>query len=399
VLSLDALVEKAEKRSVRLQELRARAEATRLAVDAASPLPNPELRLAPMNLNEFADGNVGLRPMLRMTFPRPFESAASTSAARAADAEARSAVLAEQQALEAEVRWAFDDVALLDAELETLARVAETRRTLATRVAEGVELSVATAVERSLAELSSVDAAQNLADLGQRRSEAASHLLDLAGLDAATPLVLESTQSGTRTLLELPNERALVEEALRHDPRIAAIGARIDAASAKLGFERSKQWPWFGLVGLGYQLGPAVKPGFMMQVGVELPIFDSNRAAVTASDATLTAETLSLASEVERVGLQVRELLRRARSAEALVMQFRAQVEQATGRASAASNAAIAAQGLDVVRALELQERQALVELRVLRLTRNYRVAVAELRRALGGRLPKATKAAPPAPP
>ena len=101
MLSLDALVEKAEKRSVRLQELRARAEATRLAVDAASPLPNPELRLAPMNLNEFADGNVGLRPMLRMTFPRPFESAASTSAARAADAEARSAVLAEQQALEA----------------------------------------------------------------------------------------------------------------------------------------------------------------------------------------------------------------------------------------------------------------------------------------------------------
>jgi cobalt-zinc-cadmium efflux system outer membrane protein len=394
VVRLDEVLRLALARSARLAELRARVEVARLAVGAAWRFPNPELRFAPVVLDQLAAGEVALRPQLRFAFPRPFENEARMAAARAEEALARGALQGEEQALEAEVRWLYDDARLFDAELVSLRAIATSRRLTSERVSQGTEVGAATQLERSLAELSALDVEHDLAGAEQRRAAAVERLLDRVGgmapldLRAGDAITLEGEPIEAWKPVPIGDDLALVQAALRRSPAVGVSGARLDAARASIDAERARQWPWLTLLGAGYQFGNALTPGFTLQLGLELPVFDTNRAAVQRSEAAVVAEAKGLAAEVERTSLAVRERARAVRSAEALVASYLAASGGVLSRAREASASALASPGLDVVRALELDQRRAAAELRLVRLVRAYRSALADLRRAVGGTLP-----------
>jgi cobalt-zinc-cadmium efflux system outer membrane protein len=394
VVRLDEVLRLALAQSARVAELRARVEVARLAVDAAWRFPNPELRFAPVVLDQLAAGDVALRPQLRFSFPRPFENEARMAAARAEEALARGVLQSEEQSLEAEVRWLYDDARLLDAELASLRAIAQSRRQMAERVSQGTEVGAATVLERSLAELSALDVDHDVAAAEQQRAAALARLLDRVGglgplgLHPGDTISLEGQPVEAWKPVPLGDDLALVEAALRRSPAVGVSGARLDAARASIDAERAKQWPWLTLLGAGYQFGNALTPGFTLQLGLELPIFDTNRAAVRRSEAAVVAEAKGLAAEVERTSLSVRERARAVRAAEALVAAYLAASGGVLARAREASAATLASPGLDVLRALELDQRRAAAELRLVRLVRAYRSALADLRRAVGGRLP-----------
>lgn len=389
-LGIEDAVRLAKENSPRLAELTARAEAAKFAADAKDRSRNPELRISQVNGSEIANGKPVVRPSLRFFPTRPGEVGAEVAEARASETAARAALEAETRAVEADVRWLFEDVLLLDAEIAAVNAVAEARRALASRMKERLEAAVATAVDETLAELAAVEAEQDGAELAAKRAAALGRLLDAVGVDANASVKIVGEAKTTWPPGKLPSERALVEEALRHDARVAEVSAKMDAAGARISIEKGKRYPWLTFLDLGYEFGPKTTPGlgFTLQAGVDLPIFDTNRNGVRASEAALDAETRALAAEVERVIRDVREKLREAKAAEDLVTAYRAHAIPVAERAAEASKQALEGRGIDILRALVVDERRVLVELRLLRIQRRYRVAVAELRRVVGGHFP-----------
>jgi outer membrane protein, heavy metal efflux system len=98
---------------------------------------------------------------------------------------------------------------------------------------------------------------------------------------------------------------------------------------------------------------------------------------------------------VQRVAIEVGARLVAARAAEALVTDLKRRSLPVTERAGAAVQRALAGNDVDVVRALTVDERRVVIEARLLAAIRRYRVAVAELRRAAGGKLPVGPAAGP----
>jgi len=259
---------------------------------------------------------------------------------------------------------------------------------------EGAE---ATSIDEAMAELAAVEAEANSAFLRARRSEVLGALLDRLGFapDSSVEVLGEPPLAWPPPALA--PEAALVEAALRRRPEVEVAAARINAADARAFAERGKRWPWFSFLELGYEFAPStVAPsptsglGWTFQAGVELPIFDTNRAGVEASRAARSAAERALSAEVEKVAREVRARLREVQAAAALVTEFRARALPAAERAGSASARALEGRNVDVIRALSVDERRVLVQVRLLGLLRRYREAVAALRLAVGGRLPQA---------
>lgn len=393
-LTADAAVAMAKENSAQLAALNAHADTAAAEVEATDQYPNLELTVSSLRLDQIVEGGARVRPALRLSPPRPGEVGAKVAEARAAEAAARAEAHAAELTIEADVRWLFDDVLLLDAEIAAADAVAEARRSLAARLKERLKASETTSIDEAMAELSAVEAEQDSEDFRARRRETLGELLDRVGVDPAAPVRIVGDPMATWPPPELPAEEALVEAALRSRPEVQIAAARIDAADARLYIERGKRWPWLSSVELGYAFAPGIPAGlgWTLQFGIDLPIFNTNRAAVTAADTARTAEKRALAAEVERVAREVRKCLREAQATAALVTALRGRALPVAERAGAETKRALEGRNIDVIRALSVDEHRVLVELRLLRLVRRYRTAVAELRRAVGGRLPTATR-------
>lgn len=391
VLTVDDAISLAKKNSARLAALESGAAAAEAGALAANRHKNPELRISQLRLDQFVEGAPQARAALRFSPDRPGEIDADVAEARATQAEAQSGARAEVIAIESDVRWLFDDVALLDAEIAAAHAVAEARRSLAEQMKSRLAASEATAIDEAMAELSAVEAEADVAELRARRSEVLGALLDRIGLDPKATVEVVGEPPLAWPPADLPSEQALVEEALRRRPEVAIASARIDAADARIFAERSKRWPWLSFVELGYQFTPETRMtglGWTLQAGVELPIFDTNRAGVAASEGARSASQRALAGEVEAVTREVRLYLREAEATRALVTELRARVLPASERAAHARRRALEGRTVDVIEALSVDAQRVKVELRLLGLIRRYRTAVSELRRAVGGRLP-----------
>lgn len=389
-LALADAIDFAKSNSARIAELRARVAAAKATTEARDRIPNPELRVAQIKLDEIVAGEGHVRPSVRYQPRRPGEISAEVAEAKALEGQAEAELVAEERALEAETRWLFEDVLLFDAEIKTADAVMAARQELAAQMKTKLDMAIATSLDDAFAELAAVDAAQDSAELSAKRALALARLLDVLGLDPSKPPKIVGEAPMAWPPPKLPDEQTLVEEAIVHDGRIAAASARMDAQSARIAIERGKQAPWLTFVEVGYEFGPKTTPGlgFTLQAGVDLPIFDTNRNNVRAREATLSAEKYALIAEVERVAHDVRLRLREAQAAEALVTKYRASALPVAERAQKASKQALEGRGIDVIRALMIDERRVLVELRLLQLMRRYRIAVSELRRVVGGRLP-----------
>ncbi|MCC6554513.1 MAG: TolC family protein [Polyangiaceae bacterium] len=396
-LTADEAVAMARERSALLADLEARAYLAAAEAEAEDRYENPELRISQLRMDQVRNGEPQVRTAIRVRPSRPGEVGASVAEARAAEAVARAEARVEALSLEADVRWLFDDVLLLDAEIAAAEGVAASRGALADRMQARLEAAEATALDEASAALAAAAAEEDRVELRERRKVALATLLDHAGIDPAAPVKLVGEPPSAWPPAELPSEDVLVEAALRNRPEIEIAAARIDGADARGEAERAKRWPWFTFVELGYELAPGIDQGlgWTFQTGIELPIFDTNRGGVAAADAARAEAKRALTAEVERVAREVRGRLREARAAAALVTEMRSRALPAAERAASAARRALEGRDVDSIRALTVDERRQVLDLKLLRLIRVYREAVSELRRAVGGPIPAVTSGAP----
>jgi outer membrane protein TolC len=385
-LTVDAAIAMAKKNSMRLLALEASAAAAEASVLAANQIQNPELNVTQLRLDQLAKGGPQLRTSLRFFPDRPGAIAANVAEARAKHAQALANLHTEELAIEADVRWSFDDVVLLDAEISAARAVAQTRQSLATQMHARMDASEATSTDETLAELSALEAAADLALQEARRKEALGTLYDRIGLspDASTEIIGDPPLAWPPA--ELVPEQTLIEQALRRSPGVAVAAVRIDAADARLFAERAKRFPWFTFLEAGYQFSPNTTPGlgWIIQGGVDLPIFNTNSNGIAASDAAKTAAERGIEAEVERVARDVRARLREVRVAEDLVSNYRRQALPVADKAGKEAQRALEGRSIDTIRALSVDERRAAIQLHLLRLIRRYRTAISELRRISG---------------
>ncbi|WP_437573210.1 TolC family protein [Sorangium sp. So ce887] len=390
-LSADEAVAMAREQSGTVASMRAREVTARAAIDAASAgtYRNPEIRVSQLRLDQVLDREPRFSAGVRIRPPRPGEAGAAADVARADVDVARAETRVAELELEAEVRWMFDEVLLLDAELEALGAVAATRRRLADQERARVAVAQVTAVDEAMAALAAAVAEEDGAAPRARREVVLAALLDRVGLDPAAPVRLVGEPLATAPLVPLASEDALIEAALRNRPEIALAAAELDAAGAEGALARTLRWPWFSFVEFGYEFSPATRDpmGWTFEAGIELPLFDTHASEVAAADAGAVAAQRTLAAEVQRVAREVRDRLREARAAGALVEEFRARALPAVERAGVEVARALDSRQIDGVRALGLEERGAAARVKLLRLVREYRTALAELRLVVGGPL------------
>ncbi|AUX33874.1 MULTISPECIES: TolC family protein [Sorangium] len=388
-LTADEAVALAKKRSATLAMMRAREDKARARVDAdaAGTYRNPEVRFSQLRLDQVLDHEPRFAAGVRIRPPRPGEAGAAADVARADVDVARAETRVSELELEAEVRWLFDDVLLLDAEIEALEAVAATRRRLADQERARVNAAQGTAVDEAMAALSAAVAEEDGAVPRARREVARAALLERVGLDPAAPVRLVGEPAASAPLVALASEEALIEAALRNRPEIALAAAEIDAAGAEGALARATRWPWLSFVELGYEFSPATRDplGWTLEAGLELPLFDTRASEIAAADAGAIAAQRALAAEVQRVAREVRDRLRAARAAGVLVEEFRARALPAVERAGVEVARALDSRQIDAVRALSLEERRAAAQVKLLKLVREYRTALAELRIAVGG--------------
>lgn len=389
-MTVEDAVAWARDHSAELAAQSARAEAAAAQVDAEDHFDNPELRITNVDLERILERRPRVSTALRFPVTRPGEVDANVAAARVDEAKALAEAREVEIALEADVRSLFDEVLLFDAEIEAADAVAEARRSLATWMKGQLAAARTTAVDEAMTELTAVDAEQDGVDLRAQRSAALAALLSRMGLDPAVPVRLIGAPKGAWPPPELPTEAEAVELALKRRPEIELAAAQGDAADAALHAERAARWPWLSFVEVGYEFRPESVLGraWTFGLGVELPVFDTHRAAAVAADTARKAEQRALGAAVELVTREVRTSLSEAQATRALVTELRRRMTPAAERAGAEAQRAIEGRNVDVGRALEVDERRVRLELRLMRFVRRYWTAVGELRHAVGGRLP-----------
>ncbi|MGK3984495.1 TolC family protein [Sorangium sp. So ce136] len=390
-LTADDAVAMAKQRSSTLTAMSARESAARarVAAESAGTYRNPEIRISQIRLDQYLDREPRISAGVRVRPPRPGEAGATADAARADVAVAHAETRTAELELEAEVRWLFDDVLLIDAEIEALDAVAATRRKLADEQRALVGAARGTAVDEAMTALAAAVATEDSAEPRARRRAALGALLERVGLDPDAPVRLVGEPLGSAPLVALLPEDALIEAALRSRPEIAMAAAEADAAGAEGSLARALRWPWLSFIEVGYEFTPATRDplGWTFEAGIELPLFDTHSSAIKAADADAVAAERMLAAEVQRVAREVRDRLREVRAAGALVEEFRARALPAAERAGVEVARALDNRQIDALEALSLEERRDAARVKLLRLVRDYRTALAELRTAVGGEL------------
>ncbi|MBK8253948.1 MAG: TolC family protein [Polyangiaceae bacterium] len=395
-LTADLAVQLAKAASPRLAELKARLSAASAKVLAEGVLPNPELRVSQLRADQVAANQAHERTALRVFIPRPGEIDSKTAVARAAEAEADAALRAGQAEIEAEVRWLFDDVLLLESQLAASAAVAKTRLELSTRTHAKLQSSEATLLDDALAELSAVHAHQDEQELQADRKAALAALLVRIGADPNAEVNLQGDAKEWPPPA-LPSDQTLVETALRYRPEVHVAAAGIDAAFARAAAVRAKRYPWFTFLEVGYEVGPNIPAGqgWTFQGGIDLPIFTIASSAVDAADSAQSAAQQNLTSQAVRIAGEVKLAAQKVRAAEALVTDLKTRALPVVDKAGQAVKRALETGEVDLLRALTVDERRAVMELRLIVATRNYRARLADLRRTVAGPIPRSSEVKP----
>ena len=395
-LGPEAAVALAKKNNPRLVELAARAEAAKEAIEVAGQRRNPTLQARQVRVDRMFDGEPRLSPLVRFRPERPGEIPALEAEARAAEASARAGARAAGLAREAEVRGVYDDVGLLDAEAKAAESLATARRRLAEETRARTGTGTSTAIDADLTELSALEAEDTGRERRARRGLARAALLDRVGVapSSEADVVTDGSVTPAWPPAPLPAEDKLVEVALRRDARVAGMAANVDGAEARLRRERVRRIPWLTFVDVGYAFTPGSEPGFgwFVGAGVDLPVLQTNAAGVRTAEAAKDASRRGLESEADRVAREVRSRLREVEAAVGLVTQLRKDAAPVLVRAEQDAARALEVAGIDTVKAALVEERRAAVELRVLAGMRRYRTAMNDLRRAMSGDVPAASR-------
>ena len=389
-LTVEDAVRLAKSQSAKLLELSARADQAAAEVALASTVKNPELQVQNLRLDQVLTGQTRERTSVKVPIPRPGEIDARVIAAQADEASARAALRAEEMEIESDVRWLFDDVLLLDAQNKAADAVVAARDAVAAQMKARLQAQQATALDESMSAVTAAEAVEDRVALAAQRAASRAALFVRLGLPVDADVKIVGDAADTWPPPPLPDERTLIEAALRRRPEIDSAIARMDAADAVLYAEKVKRWPWLTFVELGYEIGPTVVPGqgFTFQAGVELPIFNTNSKGVAVAESSQKTAKARLAAAVQSISREIQVRREAARIAEQQVTELKGRVLPASQRAGAEIQRALTGHDVDVVLALMVDVRRVRVELLYLDAIRRYRIAVSDLRRSVGGQLP-----------
>jgi outer membrane protein TolC len=388
-LTADQAVEIAKRRSARIAAASARAAAIEAVAEEEGQLDNPELRVTNVRLDQLINNVPRVDVGLRVSPPRPGELGAATAVARAEGGVARAEARVEEQEVEAEVRWLFSNVLLLDAEIEAAGTAAAAKKRLHEITKARMDQAVATKVDEAYAELASRESDQDRAEFMADRKSAYGALMARLGLPESAEVHLVGDVFDLSTLPEVPDESALIAAALKARPEIAGAAARIDAADASIYLEKTKRWPWFSFVQVGYQFAPRLQEGlaWSFEAGVELPLLSTNQGGLMLAEAQRTEAEATLKSEVERITHEVRDRLREALVSRELVRAYLASSVPAADRTALEAKAALEAAQVDALQMELIEERRTRVTTRKLKLLRRYHYALWELGAVVGGKV------------
>jgi outer membrane protein TolC len=375
-LSLAAALERALERSPTLAALRAKKQAAAAAVDAATKLDNPELRVGGVQLDQVANGVPRANVRLRVKPPRPFENEARRAEAEALIRETEAELQAASTEVRAEVRERFFELQLSREEVTSSAELLSARSRFTAALNQQVQDGRRTAVELANAQVAQQEAEFLALAANERSARARLELAALLGLDAES-LELEATEP----LAELPGAAECSNQALQQAAGIEQRLARIDAAEAVLDREQAQQVPWLSFLDVGYAFAPGTDDplGFFFGGGITLPIFDTNADAVEASRAEVAYAERELNAEFDRVQRAVRSAHRSAESAQRLWQSYRSKTPVAAALAVEAAQRAVESGTLAELSALEAAVKLAQVRMTEADLRRRAVEAVLEL--------------------
>ena len=184
---------------------------------------------------------------------------------------------------------------------------------------------------------------------------------------------------------ELPEAKRLGELALAARPEARIARLRVDAAAARLGWERSRVLALALVVDAnqegssGWEGGPGVV--------LELPIFSRNQAGVIRAESEAErAAWLELAAQ-RSVPAEVADSRAEYTHARAALERWRSQAIPAFQRQSGLARAAANAGAISFTRVIEAERRVLEGRLRELQLVASLRRARAQLERSIGGGL------------
>jgi outer membrane protein TolC len=309
--------------------------------------------------------------------------------ARAEGSVVRAEAQVEEQETEAEVRWLFSNVLLLDAEIEAADTAVAAKKRLHEVIKARMNQAVATRVDEAYAELASRESDQDRAEFMADRKAAYGALMARLGLPASAEVRLVGDVFDLSILPDVPDEGAIVAAALKARPEIAGAAARMDGADAAIYLEKAKRWPWFSFVQVGYQFAPRLQEGlaWSFEAGVELPIFSTNRGGLMLAEAQRAEAEATLKAEVERISHEVRDRLREVLVSRDLVRAYMATSVPAADRTAVEAKAALDAAQVDALQMEIIEERRTRVTTRKLKLLRRYHEALWELGAVVGGKV------------
>ncbi len=324
-VDLEALLERVARRSHELalaEEAVAEARAERIA---AGLLPNPALEFEGLWRGRGADTIDGREHLWTISQPlllpgqRRLRVRGAEAGVRGAGEELRfeeQEVFAEARLLFAALGAAVERVALLEAALADLARVAEIVELQVEVGARGRADGLRLSAERAVLEVERVEAEEHLA-------EVQSELARLVGAPGWRPMPRAGEpwlrRDGAAGLGlgpgfadgETEGRAALLEGLVDALPAVSAARERVEAAEAAYELARRERWP-APVARFGWrETRSEYSQSWLGGVELDLPVFDRNQGEVAGARARLRAARIELDREVVRGRVRVERALER----------------------------------------------------------------------------------------
>lgn len=334
----------------------ARVVAARTHARSLSPIPDIEVRLTELHLDDLVDGERKLD--LGMRFRPELPGLVATEQARARDeiavTEARRARL--KIAVRARARALHGRVLMASRRLEILRERSELLEQARQRSEAAGSHGATTGVERSMANLAAVDARDDHREAGADLEALRGDLRRFLLVEPGRHLRLTGPPGGLESLLEGPPvPQDALEEALKNRPETRERAARLAQAHADVWSEQLKRIPWLSFAQASREIRPksdSLSWGFAL--GLDVPVERWFGDSVAARRADLEVRRQEERAAILAIGGQVSEALERVQSALQRYDEVHRSLLPAIEAARAASQATSAQRGLDAKKSLRL---------------------------------------------
>ena len=357
-LDLSTALASLTRNNVDVVDKRGAYEAASAAATIGPQLPNPSLAVGPLLLvgpGISGSARHGVEAALEWVFPL---SGRLSAIQGAQDAEAAASLAAWGAGLRQEYLELRADFVRLHFAQRRLA-LAQRQRELATNALSLqrvlVEGGNAQALDVSLAELERQRSTGAWLDAQAELFDAKARVATRCGLALAAVGTVPRSALPTREALETPPALDALQGALRANPSLTVLEAQYEVAESSLRLEIARQYPDLG-IGPSYEREEGVDR-WGLSIGIEIPLFDRNQAAIAAARARRKATRARYVAELRQALVRVASSRERIAVRERQLENVDTTLELAKQLASARSELASAGK-LDALRALRIHREE-----------------------------------------